>query len=127
MEIKTKFNVGDKVWYVAYDHLAYDCPICEEEAYETKPIGVRQGDIEQITIEHNLTSHKESYKIICKRYDNGICAFTDRQSDSVYATKNQAEQAYANELEEYNQDRVSERNNLIKWFENHYGISIDTH
>lgn len=122
MEIKTKFNVGDKVWYVAYDHLAYDCPICEEEAYETKPIGVRQGDIEQITVEHNLISHKENYKIICKRFDSGICAFTDRQADSVYSTKQQAEQAYAEELEEYNQDRISERKHLIEWIENHYKI-----
>ena len=127
MEIKTKFNVGDKVWYVAYDHLAYDCPICEEEAYETKPIGVRQGDVEQISGEHNLTHHKESYKIICKRFDSGICAYTDRQADSVFATKHQAEQAYADELEEYNQDRIRERNHLIEWVENHYGIAVDTH
>ena len=127
MEIKTKFNVGDKVWYVAYDNIAYDCPICDEEAYEVKPIGVRQGDVERINIEHNLTNHKESYKIICKRYDNGICAFTDRNADCVYATKHQAEQAYADELEEYNEDRVIERNRLIEWITNHYGIAVDTH
>lgn len=126
MEIKTKFNVGDKVWYVAYDHLAYDCPICEEEAYETKPIGVRQGDIEQITVELNLTAHKESYKIICKRYDNGICAFTDRQADSVYATKHQAEQAYAEELEEYKQERNKARLDFMEWVVEHFGDTEDT-
>lgn len=121
MEIKTKFNVGDKVWYVAYDHIAYDCPICDEETYEVKPIGVMQGDVEQINIEHNLTSHKESYKIICKRYDNGVCAFTDRQADSVYETQEQAEQAYAEELQEYEEEKEIEKKKVLAWVKEYYG------
>ena len=122
MGIKTKFNVGDKVWYVAYDNLAYDCPICEEETYNVKPCGVQQGEVEEITVSHNLIRHFENYKIICVRYESGICAFTDRKGDSVYETKEQAEKAYADELEEYNQDRIIERNNLIEWIETHYKI-----
>lgn len=121
MENKTKFNVGDKVWYVAYDNIAYDCPICEEETYDVKPCGVQQGEVEEITIVHNLIKHIESYKIICKRYESGICAFTDRKGDSVYATKEQAEQAYADELAEYEEDRRCEKNRLVEWIKENYG------
>ena len=127
MEIKTKFNVGDKVWFVAFDNIAYDCPLCDEETYDVKPRGVMQGEIEEITITHNLTRHEESYKVVCGRYNSGLCAFTDRHADRVYATQHEAEQAYATELAEYEEDLWAEKNRVAEWFAERYdGIKKPT-
>lgn len=120
MEIKTKFNVGDKVWFVNYDNIAYDCPICEEEAYNVKPRGAIEGEVENIRVEYNGLGYVEYYKIICARFKSGQCAYTDRSSDRVYATKEEAEQAYANELQEYEDEMRCEKERLIEWIREHY-------
>lgn len=120
MEIKTKFNVGDKVWYVAYHNYACDCPICDEGYYEEKPCGVMQGDVEEVNVMHNIAHHEEYYKIIFERYESGMCTFTERKADRVYETKEQAEKAYADELAEYYDNKRIEKQRLIEWINSHY-------
>ena len=127
MDIKTKFNVGDKVWYVAYDNIACDCPICEGYAYEEKPCGVRQGEVDCITLMFAKIYHEESYKIIDSRLENGTCIYTNRNSYRVYETKEQAEQAYADELAKYEEDLWTEKNRVAEWFAERYdGIKKPT-
>ena len=120
MEIKTKFNVGDKVWYVAYDNIAYDCPHCGEKYYNEKPCGVKQCDIDDIYIMHSISYQEERYKVIAERHDNGICIYTNRQADRVYATEEEAQKAYADELAEYYDNKRIEKQRLIEWINSHY-------
>lgn len=108
MEIKTKFNVGDKVWYVAYDNIAYDCPHCGEECYNEKPCGVKQGDIDEIYITHSILYQEERYKVVAERHDNGICLYTERQSDRVYSTEEEAQKPTPKNL------RNGKKNNGVK-------------
>ena len=122
MEIKTKFNVGDKVWYVAYDNIAYDCPHCGEECYYEKPCGVEQGDIDEIRITHNICYHNEFYKIIIKRGESGLCLYSDRQADRVYATEEEAQKAYADEFAEWQEEQRCEKQRVIEFVKNHYEI-----
>ena len=122
MEIKTKFNVGDKVWYVAYDNIAYDCPHCGEECYYEKPCGVKQGAIDEIYITHSILYQEERYKVVSERHDNGICLYTDRQADRVYLTEEKAQKAYAEEFEEWEEEQRLKKQLVIDFVKNHYGI-----
>ena len=122
MKIKTKFNVGDKVWYVSYDNIAYDCPHCGEECYNEKPCGAKQGEIYEICITHNICYHNESYKIIAERYESGICSYTDRQANRVYATEEEAQKAYSEEFAEWQEEQRLEKQRVIEFVKNHYEI-----
>lgn len=122
MEIKTKFNVGDKVWYVAYDNIAYDCPHCGEECYSEKPCGVKQGDIEEIYISHSVLYNEEVYKVVTERHDNGICLYTDRGVDGVFATEEEAKKAYAKEFAEWEEEQRREKQRVIDFVKLRYGI-----
>ena len=48
MEIKTKFDIGQTVWYVDYKGVVHnDCPVCCNEIEECVPIGVSHGEIRE--------------------------------------------------------------------------------
>ena len=119
MEIKTKFNVGDKVWFVNYDKIDYDCPICGEETFYEYPCGVMQGEIRAVRGLDIFLLLKSV------RVSAGQCAYTDRSSDRIYATKEEAEQAYADELYKYEIERRVKRQELLEWIKEHYGVEVE--
>ena len=107
---------------MAYDNIAYDCPHCGEECYYEKPYGVKQGDIDEIYITHSILYQEERYKVVAERHDNGICLYTERQAARVYSTEEEAQKAYAKEFAEWEEEQRSEKQRVIEFVKNHYGI-----
>ena len=125
MEIKTEFNLGDKVWFVTYYNFVHECPVFEEEVHDVKPKGVVNGEIIGVKVDILGFNTTETYNISCGDYKNCQYVYNSRKADRVYATKEEAEKAYADELYEYEIERRVKRQELLEWIKEHYGVDSE--
>lgn len=118
MEIKTKFDIGQTVWYVDYKGVVHnDCPVCCNEIEECVPIGVSHGKITGFHIgtgngqwfigENGNPFHcitEEKYTICPNINAMSVC----RNADHIYATQAEAEQALRIAEHKYHIDKMDE-------------------
>lgn len=118
MEIKTKFDIGQTVWYVDYKGVVHnDCPVCCNEIEECVPIGVSHGKITGFHIGtgngqwfigengnpfHCITEEK------CTICPNISAMSVCRNADHIYATQAEAEQALRIAEHKYHIDKMDE-------------------
>lgn len=116
MEIKTKFDIGQTVWFVDYNYDEDYHPICEGIT-DNPPVGVSQGKITGFSIgssdamwfvEKNTdTQHfivDEKYTISYNINERCI----RRTADKIYSTQEEAEQALRIAEHKYHIDKMNE-------------------
>lgn len=60
MELKTKYNIGDEVYYIEYIYVGYDvCPKCGREINTRHVFAVNSGTIRRISITIDSLTYKE--------------------------------------------------------------------
>lgn len=97
MEYKTKYNIGDVVYYIGYKTVEKTCECCGNVYDESFPDEVVKGKVLGIMINENYSDTE----------DNGIRYklsvddkwFTFRDEKSVFATEKEAEVAFRMEVE----------------------------
>lgn len=89
MGIKTKFNVGDNVWYIEYVTTASECPHCGEMVEEEHPYCVAVAAVDEVHVEISETGVKEWYKLKIP-FVKGKFLYTDRASAEVFSDQKKA-------------------------------------
>lgn len=118
MEIKTKFDIGQTVWFVDYKGVAHnDCPVCCNKIEESVPVGVSHGKITGFYVgsgdgqwyidelnnpEHYIT--EERYTISPNINAMSVC----RNAEHIYSTQYEAEQALRIAEHKYHIDKMDE-------------------
>lgn len=117
MEIKTKFDIGQTVWFVDYKGVVHNNPVCCNEIEENVPVGVSHGKItgfylgsgdgqwcinELNNFEHYIT--EERYIISPNINAMSVC----RNAEHIYSTQEEAEQALRIAEHKYHIDKMDE-------------------
>ena len=108
MEIKTKFDIGQTVWFVDYKGVVHNnCPVCCNEIEESVPVGVSHGKITGFYLgsgdgEHYIT--EERYTISPNINAMSVC----RNAEHIYSTQEEAEQALRIAEHKYHIDKMDE-------------------
>lgn len=111
MEIKTKFDIGQTVWFVDYKGVVHNnCPVCCNEIEESVPVGISHGKItggqwcinELNNPEHYIT--EERYTISPNKNAMSVC----RNAEHIYSTQYEAEQALRIAEHKYHIDKMDE-------------------
>lgn len=118
MEIKTKFDIGQTVWFVDYKGVVHnDCPGYCNKIEEREPVGVSHGKItgfyvgsgdgqwyinEWYNPEHYIT--EERYTIS----PNMNAMSVSRNAEHIYSTQYEAEQALRIAEHKYHIDKMDE-------------------
>lgn len=118
MEIKTKFDIGQTVWFVDYKGVAHnDCPVCCNKIEESVPVGVSHGKITGFYVgsgdgqwyidelnnpEQYIT--EERYTISPNINAMSVC----RNAEHIYSTQYEAEQALRIAEHKYHIDKMDE-------------------
>ena len=118
MEIKTKFDIGQTVWFVDYKGVEHnDCPVCCNKTEESVPVGVSHGKITGFYLGSgdgqwyiNELNNPEHY-ITEERYTispNINAMSVRRNAEHIYATQYEAEQALRIAEHKYHIDKMDE-------------------
>lgn len=118
MEIKTKFDIGQTVWFVDYKEVVHnDGPVCRNKIKESVPVGVSHGKITGFYVgsgdgqwyinelnnpEHYIT--EERYTISPNINAMSVC----RNAEHIYSTQYEAEQALRIAEHKYHIDKMDE-------------------
>ena len=89
MGIKTKFNVGNNVWYIKYVTTASECPHCGEMVEEEHPSCVAIAAVDEVHVEISEAGVKEWYKLRIP-FVKGKFLYTDRPADGLFKTQKEA-------------------------------------
>lgn len=97
MEYKTKYNIGDEVYYIGYTTVEKTCE-CYGNVYdESFPCDVVKGKVLGIMINENYSDTEDNGTRYKLSVDNRW--FTFRDEEKVYATEKEAEVALRMEVE----------------------------
>lgn len=101
MTIKTKFSVGDEVYYIKYKTFEKVCSCCGHEEEDVVAYDVGKGVVAGIKVFIGIDDEGEGvlYKIAIKEYSNVSPLYTNRVESAVYATEKEAEVALRAEVE----------------------------
>lgn len=97
MEIKTKYNIGDEVYYIGYSTVEKTCECCGNVYDETFPSEVRKGKVLGIMVNKNYSDtdgNGTRYKLSVDEV-----WFTHRDEKNVFSTEKEAEVAFRMEVE----------------------------
>lgn len=118
MEIKTKFDIGQTVWFVDYKGVVHnDCPVRCNEIEERVPVGVSHGKItgfylgsgdgqlyiDELNNPENYIT-EERYTISPNINAMSVC----RNAEHIYSTQYEAEQALRIAEHKYHIDKMDE-------------------
>ena len=99
MEIKTKYNIGDVVYYIGYKTVEKTCECCGSVYDESYPSEVRKGIVYGILVNDNFLDNKGQKCVSYKLSSDGQYFITTRDEDKVFATEEEAEIAFRMEVE----------------------------
>lgn len=99
MEYKTKYNIGDVVYYIGYKTVEKTCECCGSVYDESYPSEVRRGLIYGTLVNDNFYNNKGQVCISYKLSSDGQYSITIRDEDKVFATEKEAEVAFRTEVE----------------------------
>ena len=98
-EIKTKFSVGDNVWYIKYAIIAHKCPHCGELVERYNPTGIDVGTVKTIFLQISEKGIAERYELQIP-WMKGKPLFTERSADEIFPDNKTAYRRYKEALEE---------------------------
>lgn len=114
MEIKTKYNIGDDVYYISYATVERECECCGQTIDDEVPDSVKKGKIIGISVNidigqdlDNIISEMHTYKI---NTENNW--FVLRNSNFVYDTEEEAQTAFEKENEQLKFENAALRERL---------------
>lgn len=101
MELKTKYNIGDEVYYISYATVERECECCGQTIDDEVHDSVKKGKIIGISVNvdieqdlDNIISEMHTYKIKTEGK-----WFVLRNSNFVYDTEEEAQAAFEKEKE----------------------------
>lgn len=100
MELKTKYNIGDEVYYIVYNYKSYIiCKKCGARKYKRKPCGIESGTIKEVNVQiGSFVTDEDNYIHIEYQVTDGYEVTTVCEED-IYTTIKMAEEAIEKEKE----------------------------
>lgn len=97
MEYKTKYNIGDEVYYIGYTTVEKTCECCGNVYDESFPDEVVKGKVLGIMINENYSDTDGNGTMYKLTVDGNW--FTHRDEQNVFSTEKEAEIAFRMEVE----------------------------
>lgn len=106
MELKTKYNIGDDVYYISYATVYRECECCGQEIDDEIPDKVCKGTVIGINVQYGIYNNNDNKISEIHNYD--ICTignwYITRCSNLVYDTEEEAHAAFDKEIKEKEND-----------------------
>ena len=115
MELKTKYNIGEGVYYIAYATVERECECCGQTIDDEVPDSVKKGKIIGISV--NAVAEQDLGNIISEttyKINTEGNWFVLRNSNFVYNTEEEAQAAFEKENEQIKAENAALRERLEK-------------
>lgn len=100
MELKTKYNIGDEVFYIAYATVYHECECCGQSYSDEIPDSVQKGKIIGISVHADVGKDLDNITLeTTYKINTEGNWFVLRNSNFVYDTEEQAQAAIEKEKE----------------------------